>query len=184
MNTEDIVKETLRVLDAAAVPIELRPSAFPAVLQLVSGQASPSEFSSQLGESRESTGGTGLQKVASKLGLSEDVVGRVFYEVDGEIGLGVSAARLDQSVARATKQIALLVAAGRQGAGIDDGWTSTGVIRETCRDFRKLDAPNFASAITEMDDAFVFRGKGQNRVVRVAQPGWSKVAELVERLAG
>ncbi len=179
MEVRDVVKETLLVLEECSVPDDLREVAFTKVFDSL---REPFEEANPVKDGGESDDLLG--RIAGRLETTPESVMGVFYEDDGDLALGVSSSKLNTSVARATKEIALLVAAGRQASGLDEDWTPVDTIREVCRDYKKLDPNNFASTVTEMDDVFNFRGKGKQRAVRVAKPGWSKVAQLIEALAG
>lgn len=177
MEIGDVVKETIRLLNEYKVPDELRAVAFTKVFDALQGTTPGWRPAGQI-QSDDL-----LERVAVRLGTSPETVMGVFYEENGGLSLGISSSKLDSSAARATKQIALVLAAGRQAAGLDEDWTSVDTIRDVCRDFKKLDVNNFAGTITEMDDVFNFRGKGKQRAVRVAKPGWAKAKQVVESLA-
>jgi hypothetical protein len=187
MEVSEIVLKTLGVLKECHVPEDLRGVAFGRVFDALIVKESGSDIASKpAGPAPPPTNETdgALERFSSRIKASLPSVQKVFYEDDGSLVLGIASSRLEKSVAAATKQIALLVAVARQAIGTDDGWTSVDVIREICRDFKKLDANNFAATITEMDDVFIFRGKGKQRAVRVAEPGWTKAGQTVESLGG
>ncbi|MGH8983714.1 MAG: hypothetical protein ACRDY6_07540 [Acidimicrobiia bacterium] len=123
-----------------------------------------------------------MARIAARLNLSLELVSEVFV-VDGEqLELVVGSQRLHQARSRGTEQVALLVAAGRQAAGLDDSWTETERIREWCDLYRRYDAANFASTIRGMDDVFNIRGPSRNRTVRLTPNGWRRAAALVVEL--
>ena len=87
-------------------------------------------------------------------------------------------------MATATKEIALLVAGGRQAAGLE-AWTSWDEIRRWCGEFKKLDSGNFAKTMREMDDVFNTRKESERKLqVRLAKHGWERVADEIRRLGG
>ena len=103
----------------------------------------------------------------------------------GTVELVLPPSRFAPAKARATEQIALLVAAARQAAGLDeDGWTSVERIRDACENFKRYDSGNFASAIKGMDDVFTVRGSGRDRRVRMTAPAWQRAKELLSDLVG
>ena len=86
------------------------------------------------------------------------------------------ARRLSAHKSQATKEIALLIAAGRQ-AVVPDERTSARVIRDAVDTYGKRDEANFAGTIAEMDDVFNITGNGQQRRVKVNLTGFEKAGE-------
>jgi hypothetical protein len=192
MEVHEMLIQALKEVDEANIPQELRAVAFGKAVDLVAANAGGTTEQSQ--QRRQDLGGSGhpaigdspLDKIAARLKLDVGVVQDV-YHYDDERGLqiGVSSKKLEASRAGGAKQLALLVAAGRQAAGLDDGdWTDVGEIRQVCQDFKKFDSANFAKHIAGMKDEFNVTGSAQKRMVKVTRPGWDAVRELVERLAG
>jgi hypothetical protein len=103
----------------------------------------------------------------------------VFDVEDEDLRVIVAPSRLPTKKSAATKVLAVLVAAGRQAGGFDDGWTSSAKIRDVCRDYGKLDGPNFATALGAMKHEFAFRGKGSHREVKVTRPGFVQAHRFV-----
>jgi hypothetical protein len=121
-------------------------------------------------------------KIATGLKLDRNLVDQVYHAVDDTLSVIVSPRRLANSKATATRELAQLVAGGRQAAGLEE-WTSAGVIRDVVSDFGKYDTANFAYTVSSMDDVFLLRGKGQSRTVKVSRPGMERVSDLVKSLA-
>jgi len=175
-----ILREAIRVVREAEIPEDLQSVAFSEAVRLISSSES---LAGQPAATIPAGEGTPLQHIATRLDLGVEVVSEVYFEDGDGINVGVAPRRLESATARATKQLALLVAAGRQAAGLDaEGWTSTAEIRKVCRDFGKFDEGNFASTIREMQDHFNFRGKGLQRQVRLTRGGWEAAQELVRSL--
>jgi hypothetical protein len=124
-----------------------------------------------------------LDRIAQRLKLDRESVASTFYIKDNDFQLIVGHNKLPRAAAAATKEIALLVAAGRQAAGIDDEWTPVSIIREWCEHYKRLDTNNFAAAIKGMQDLFSFRGSTREREVRMSRPAWERAGELVSRLS-
>jgi hypothetical protein len=117
------------------------------------------------------------------LKLDVAIIEEVYYVQDGEIKLALSTGKLESGKKAGTRQIALLLAAGRQAAGLEDH-TSFDKIREVAEDYRRYDSPNFARTLSEMEDEFSFQGSSRNRSVRVSRPGWEAASRLVNALGG
>jgi hypothetical protein len=124
-----------------------------------------------------------IAKIAAALKLDHELAERIYDVKDGELGYVISARRLAADKANATRQLAAIVAAGRQAAGLED-WTPVSVVREVVHDFGKLDAANFAGYIAKLDkdDAYLVRGKGANREIKVTRSGLDPVGELLTSL--
>ena len=105
------------------------------------------------------------------------------YDVDSaEPVLHVRSSRLSDGRAAATREIALLVAAGRAALGLDTGSQH---VRDAVEEHRKLDPANFGSTLNKMDQISL-RGKtrSQNRLVRLRAIGVEAVRELAVRIVG
>jgi hypothetical protein len=176
MDTKEILVEAARIVDDIGLPDELRAVGFGKAIDLVARAKAPPGDASYVETSDE------LGSIALKLGLPEESVHGIYHRDGDALGIGVAPVMLEKSPARATKQLALLLAAGRQAGGYDEGWTTVGRIRDVCREFGRLDAPNFAGSITEMTDVFTFRGKGTKREVHLTQPGWERARDLIRSL--
>lgn len=191
----DVLAEALKDVEEAGVPEDLREIAFAKAFDLRAGTtraSHPSGASGEVGGSavvpatrgQLDSGGDPLARIAARLEIDVETVGEVFDVNEGEVELIVPVGKLPGRVATATKQIALLVAGGRQAAGIED-WTSLDRIREVCAYFKKLDSGNFAKTVREMEDVFNFRNASQRKIqVRLARPGWELLADEVRRLGG
>ncbi len=174
------LEEALRVIDAVKVPADLRPAALGCVFVALGAEGgsipAPAGVRSGGAPSDVPEAMTGL---ATKLGLPAEVLEQVYVVEEGQIELVVPASRLDQAKSKATEQIALLVAAGRQASALDDSWTSVDHIRSMCEHYRRHDQGNFASTIKAMDEVFVIRGTGRDRKVKMSAPGWQRAKDLV-----
>lgn len=124
-----------------------------------------------------------ISKIAATLKLDPELAERIYDVKDGQLGYVISARRLASDKANATRQLAAIVAAGRQAAGLED-WTPVTVVREVVHDFGKLDGANFAGYIAKMDkdDAYLVRGKGANREIKVTRSGLEPVGEMLTSL--
>lgn len=122
-----------------------------------------------------------LHRLAAKLRLDVETVDQVFSFNGSELDITVSPRKLSSGMAAGTRELAQLVAAGRQGSEIEE-WTSVDVIRDWCQRYRRYDGANFAGALKALDEEFQFRGTGAKREIRVSRPGWESVADLIRRM--
>ena len=193
MEVAELLVSALDAVNEAKIPEGLREIAFSKAIDVLAGQ--------QIGTSRAAAGApagaaaggnapvTGskasqMEALSTRLNIDAETLRDVFHvRDDGEIELIFPAGKVDRKLTTGTKQIALLVAAARQASGLED-WTSLGNIRTWCEHYKRLDGPNFATSVKQMDDVFTFRGTGQKREVRMARPGWEKATELVKSIVG
>lgn len=190
----EVLVATLEDVRAAETPEALLEVAFSKTFDLHAGivgphaPAAPADSASVAPPGRAVAAATGsgdlLAAVAAKTGVDRETVAEVFDERHGELELIIGPGKLPTSVSAGAKDIALLVAGGRQAAGIEE-WTALDAVREVCAEFKKLDSGNFAKTIKAMTDEFNVRKESERKtVVRVSRPGWDAFSALVRRLAG
>jgi len=125
----------------------------------------------------------GLSRLAAKVGVGESALADIF-EINGDVTLHVASSRIDSVKSKATREIALLVAAARQGSGADDAWTATSHVRDAAQQYNRYDTNNFAAYLRKTGDVFNFRGKGSSLEVRLTKPGWEAATALIRSLTG
>lgn len=176
-----ILREAAEAVKAADIPTELRSSAFEKAVELLAGQPATGAKVSSQGAKPESESGETLDKVATKLGLDREAIDEIFDVEDGDVKLTIAPAKLDAHKTKGAKEIALLVAAARQGAGSED-WTRQNTIRVVADDYGKFDSPNFAQTLSELGDYFSFSGTGRGRRLKMRRAGFEEAAALIRRL--
>jgi hypothetical protein len=124
-----------------------------------------------------------LGRISQTLKLDRHVLELVYDVRDGEPQLVVSPKRLAQNKAEASRQLATLLAAARQAAGLDE-WTTTALIRNVVSDYGKMDSANFAANLQQMDKVALIRGKGQQREIKMTRSGMEEAAALITLFAG
>jgi hypothetical protein len=186
MELKEVLAEALRAVNEAEIPTELREIAFAKAIDLAAGPqparpaARKTQVQDELGDDAD-----GLQRIASKLKLDREVVSHVYYlNPDGKsLEVVISPSRLPSKFGPAIKELALLVAAGRQAAGLDAEWTAADEVRKVCEHFKRYDPSNFAAYIKQMEDVFSIRGTPYKRELRMSSPAWEQATALVTRLA-
>lgn len=165
-----------KAVELLAVRQGLTPAAAPATArEATAGKTKPPTPGS--GEDRS------LEKLAGALGVGVETVGEVFH-IDGEsLSLGIGTGQLPSASSPAVKEIALLIAGGRQLGGWDAEWTAASEIRPVAETYGKFDG-NFAASLTDMEDEFSFNGSGSGRKVKLKRKGRENLTDLVKRLAG
>lgn len=123
-----------------------------------------------------------LLRIAERAGVGEEAAKAVFRVEGDGLALVVGDKKIDANKATGSRQITLLVAGGRQAAGLEE-WTNLMHAREVCSLYNRLDSKNYAATIKSMANAFNFHGQGVHREVRLTMPGWDEWAALVRQLA-
>lgn len=177
-----LLKTGVEVVDEAGVPPELKPIAYQHALELLGGTPSV-PASAALGDRGEAGGGASLlAAMAKRLSLDIDVLTHVFEEEDDQVHLIVTKAKLPNrdSKAASMRDVALLVTAGRQGAGIED-YTAAALIRQECEELGVLDSTNFATELGRLG----MRGRGgpRSKEVHASRHQLEQAAELIARIA-
>jgi hypothetical protein len=193
----EILIKVLEDLDAAEVPEDLREVAFtigintllgatpqaPAPQQPAGSSSRPDEVTFPAQGTAPTADSPGAQ-LSARLGVPYEDVIEVFNFGDKGPELVIGSGRLPSQVAAATKEIAVLIAAARQGIGLEE-WTAFGDIRDVCATYGRLDSANFASTMKELESYFGFRSPSpRKREVKLNRPGWERASELVMRLVG
>jgi len=179
MEVVEILRAAREAVDRAEIPDELKSVAFVKAVELYS--TGPRTHLNGRHES-EAQGGNSVAAISTKLGLEESLLNNVYDLAENTVTVVIPRSRFPQQKGPATKALALILAAGRQAAGYDDGWTPTEVIRQHCSDFGIFDSGHFAQTISDLDDVLILRGKGLKREVKVTQGGYEEAARQVRRL--
>jgi len=148
------LREAVQAIDAAKVPAKLQEIAFAKSLDHLLGTPSqpsqPREQGAQREDQPDTSSDGALGRIAAKLGVTGAVAERVFEVDGGEVHLLVSRKVLGKSGLAAMREVAYLIAASRQAAGLEDE-TASNTIRQACERFGVLDPNNFGKAIKEVD---------------------------------
>lgn len=185
MDVAAVLRESLKVLEDAETPPELRAAALPPVFELIARQAPGSPNMAlvpyQSPAAQVATGPDPIDRLVVRLGVSRDAVDAVFTSDGNAVDISVHPGRLPRSKSTGTKAVALLVTAMRQ-ATMDEEFTSVDEIRRVAQEFGRYDGPNYASAIGELRGAFLVKGSARQRQLKLTRPGWQQAADLVREL--
>jgi hypothetical protein len=123
-----------------------------------------------------------LATIASRLGLQVDAVEQI-YEDDADAGIRLIIKRAmlphpDQKAA-SMRQIALLLASGRQVAGIEE-YTAYSLIRDECAEISVLDPSNFSTEIAKL--GMRRRGPRNTQEAKVNRHHLDETAELIRTM--
>lgn len=185
------LKEILEDLDAANVPPDLREVAFTLGMNVLLGTTSSPPAQTEPLPVRQldapalgtaPTGDSPAAKLAARLAVSYDDITEVFGFGEKGPELIVGSGKIPTQAAAAAKDIAILIAAARQGTALEE-WTAFSDIRDACSQYGRLDSNNFATTMKELDAYFSFRSPSpRRREVKLNRPGWEKAAASVRRL--
>ena len=124
-----------------------------------------------------------LSRIGHQLGLTREEV-ELVYDGSGEAPeIVINASKLAKDKANASRQLAQLVAAGRQGAGVEE-WTLVSTVRAIVANYGKLDANNFAGNLAKLEDVALWRGKGGTRALKLTKQGYETTGAMVKSLVG
>jgi hypothetical protein len=170
------------IVNAADIPSDLRAVAFWQAFQALEGGILGTEEGSLIQRDESADENDLLAKCARRLNVSHDVVSAIFEQEGEGLQLIVPKGKLPNSNSKAAsmRDIALLVAAGRQAAGLED-YTPLSIIREECAEFGLLDTNNFSTEIGRLG----MRGQGgrNSREVRASRHQLEEAAELMSGIA-
>jgi hypothetical protein len=107
----------------------------------------------------------------------------VYDSKGSELSYVISPRKLASAKSEATRQLAQIVALGRQAAGLEE-WTPSSLIREVVQEYGKFDSANFSSHVQglDKDNAVLFRGKGASREIKVTRAGIESMADAIRAL--
>jgi hypothetical protein len=181
---KDILKQAADLVAAADVPDDLRAAAFAKAVDLLAGRSVGATIVEPPADPDLNIDPDDLiQRIATKLNLDRELVDETFEVEDGQIRLTVARTKLNAAKTRGTKQIAVLLAAARQAAGLEEK-TKFDIIREVADDYGKYDSPNFAATLNELGDYFSISGPRGDRELKVRRAGYDEAAATIRRLQG
>jgi hypothetical protein len=183
------IDEAIKSAHDAVVEADLPPSfqgvAFAQVLRhLLTESLHPSSSQASQPAPSATADMVGLGRLAERMNVSTSVLADLFEVAGDSISLHVASSRIATRKSRATREIALLIAAARQGSGVDESWSAVSHVREALQNYKRYDPNNFSAYLKAIGDAFNFRGKGSSMELRLTQPGWEMATNLIGELAG
>ena len=184
MDPKEALSLARQLVDEAGLPASWQERAYGEVLRnlLDTGRVATNErpTRTRADETRSPQEST-LGRLATRLGVSESALADAFAIDGAEVTLHVASAKLSTTKSKATREIALLIAVARQGAGIDDAWTDVSYIRDALTQYSRYDMSNFSRHLRDIDDVFNLRGKPVQQL-RLTRPGWEAATELVKAI--
>ncbi len=186
MEVTEILVRATQAIEEANVPNDVRPVAFgkavDMLLQLTTNGAGGSVVSNPRSPDKSSITSQ-LASLCEILDIEPNIASSVFNVNDEAIEIRVHPSKLAPKLSAATKQVALLFVAARQGTRFEE-YTLVSEIRAQCLKMGVLDATNFSASIKSMKELIMSKGTGTGREVKMNRQGWIEAAALVKRLAG
>ena len=181
---EAAAKATVKILNDTDVPPEARGVAFGKIWDAVVGITVPESDDRNAPQRKPVNDDTAepLVRIASRLGVSPDVIERVFDYHGDDLHLSIHASKLDSTKSGGTLQIALLLSAGRQAIGLDEQGTPIETVRVAAEHFKRYDSKNFSTTLNGLSKTMTVRGNGKNRLFKMTSPAWTEASELVKSL--
>lgn len=189
----ELINEIWSSVEDSELPASMRESAFTTVLESKLGSSSTQ--SPIVPPAAVVTGGTPTDNLATESGslvslarqidLPIETVSEVYsVRDDGTLDFHFQVGKLPSGKASGAREIAILVAAGRQGTGTEE-WTKAGDIRQVCDYYSKFDQANFAANITNksMQQLIKISGTGPRRQLQMRATGWREAKNLIEKHA-
>lgn len=180
----EVLRDAVRAIEKAGVPPELRSAGLPEAVRLLTRPAQTSE-SQKVDRSHAAQEGEtpSLEKLAQRLGVSLAVLEDLFYIKDGTLHLIVPSRKIATGKREGTGEIAVLVTAGRQGAGLDDDLTAVSEVRHWANEMGRYDEKHFGEHLDTVDDVVTIIGKGRGRKLRAKWHEMDQLREIITRIA-
>lgn len=190
MAVADILRAAAEAVEQAKVPEDLRTIAFGKAVDLLSGVGDapvPSTNTAALGGSAPSAGGAApsqrLQRIADALDVQGDRIEIVYTEHGDALQLVADPADLGSSMKERAKNVALLLAGGRQLGGWDEGATLDEIVRGEVDRLGVYDSTNYSKHVKELSVWFNVNGSGKKATYKLKFTGRQQLKELVGRLS-
>jgi hypothetical protein len=180
------IRSALRIVEESDVPDDLRAVAFQRAYESLTVSALDSASRpAHVTNAREielnaPSGASSAASVAAKLRLEAELVERVLdFDEDG-VHLIVPRSYLAKAKSTAIQQVAMVLVAARQAAGLEE-WTPQSVIREETEVLGVEDRSNFAAHIKNLVGVRT-RGSGRTGELKMNAVGYETAADFIRQL--
>jgi hypothetical protein len=171
------LKAALQAVTDAAIPGDLREIAFTRAIDMLRGETPGSG-----GAGGATT--LGLKKVADALGVPYERIEMLLVEHDEGLQVAADPGALGTSTKERAKGVALLLAAGRQLGGWDEGPTSDVHIRAEVDRLGLYDTTNYAKHMKDVTSWLDVNGSGKSATYKLKFTGREHLKKVVKELVG
>lgn len=190
MSVATTLRAAVAAVEEAQVPDDLRPIAFSKAVDLLAGNGpggAPRLASAEGGPSgaRRATAGApskGLEKIAVALGVPGNRIEMIYTEHGEVLQVVADPDDLGNTTKERAKVVALLLAAGRQLGGWDEGSTSDEYVRAEVDRLGVYDSTNYSKHVKELAAWFNINGSGKKASYKLKHSGRQHIKELAARL--
>ena len=185
----DTLRAAVAAVDEAQVPDDLRSIAFSKAVDLLAGNG-PGDAPRANAEGRPTAtlGATldapseGLERIAVALGVPGDRIEMIYTEHGDMLQVVADPDDLGKTTKERAKVVALLLAAGRQIGGWDEGSTSDEFVRAEIDRLGVYDSTNYSNHVRELTAWFNLNGSGKKATYKLKHSGRQHLKELAARL--
>jgi hypothetical protein len=181
-----LADQAWEALNDSEVPRELYPAAFGSIYAFLAqdgpAAATPNNKKSP-GGGGEAPGEGGLSAIAEKLGIEEEDASYLFDIEGRDLYLTVSRDRLAKDRADAMREVAFLVVAGRQAAGLDTDRTDSGHVRTQGVHLNVMNKNTFREEMGKLSPYITAKNSGRfARSLKMTRGGFDEAAKLAKRI--
>lgn len=186
----NLANQTWEVLSESAIPDHAYGLAFGAVFSYLA-QGAPQQAETGDADQRlrhlgaASDGASeGLPAIADALGIDEGTVAYLF-DIDGkDLDLTIRREQLPKDRLTAMREVALLVVAGRQAAGLDPDRTDSKHVRAQGAELNVMAKNSFRDEMGNLGPFVTSKPLGQyGRALKMTKGGYDETAKIVKRIA-
>ncbi|MFD3400999.1 hypothetical protein ACFWUU_10000 [Kribbella sp. NPDC058693] len=189
MDVDEVLRTALRAVKDAQVPDDLKEIAFTKAIDILSGAGEMVERSTDK-QDQEGDQGDGtatesdrLKKLADALSVPHERIEMIYVEHDGDLQVAADPGRLGNSTHKRAGAVGLLVAAGRQLGGWDEGPTSDNPIRAEIDRLGLYDNTNYSKHMKDLGAWFNINGIGRSATYKLKYPGREHLKTLAKELS-
>lgn len=192
----DLLRSAVKTLDDASVPEELRKVAFEKSFDALAGNTAistadenvsgrgPGDADAQRTTPSPVVTSTSIGKIAAAMGVDEEAAGHVFEVSGDELVLTVTRDQLGEGRVEAIREVALLVAAGRQAAGLDEDRTHTTKVRREAEQFNVVAKNTFQLEMGRLTPLVTVKKVSMGRELKITRQGNMEAGKIVTRITG
>jgi hypothetical protein len=184
----DLANQTWEVLQSSDIPEPKQEIAFGAVFAFLAeggGAAGPSApEGGRPGPAASDEQATGLAGIAKALKVDEETASYLF-DIDGrDLDLTISREVLSSDRATAMREVALLVVAGRQAAGIDKDRTDSNHVRNQGVHLGVMAKNTFRQEMGALNPQVTSKPQGRfGRALKMTRIGYDAAGRIAQRIA-